>query len=420
MGWLTNAIDWFAGNGAYHNLIHCMGRDWPWIAVTITLDLTVATGYGLIAYHWWSNARHLGPSPAKRALNSMRNIFLFCGICGYIFIPVKMFWPAWRMYDAFMLALAYFTWRYAWGAKDLKVVYAELNRSQKLAADLEQSREESRRKSFFLNALGHDLRTPVNGLMLQANYAEMSLRNGDASSAQEALCEIHACARSTATMLESLLEYARVDWSDAANKLEVVELDELVRAVVARYAREATEKGLALRVGASLRGMRCRTDRVKLDRVLTNLVSNAVKFTRAGEIRLEVEQRGQGVNIDVIDTGIGIDASVRERLFDEFFQVHNQERDPRKGVGLGLAIARRLARQLGGEIEVDSVAGSGSRFRVSLPTRPVDQGPGGIDVAGGNGAGVDLDAAATGGAVVAAAVAAAVAPVGAADPHAKL
>jgi signal transduction histidine kinase len=367
MGWLSNIIDWFSGNGRYHDLIHCMGHDWPWITVTIALDLTVATGYGLIAVHWWTNARHLQPSPAKHALNNLRNIFLFCGICGYIFIPVKMFWPAWRLYDVFMLALAYFTWRYAWGAKDLKVVYSELNRSQKLAADLEQSREESSRKSFFLNALSHDLRTPLNGLMLQANFADLSLRNGDASAARGALHEIQSCTRATASLLESLLEYAKVDWSDEANAAQQVDVDELARAVVERHAREATDKGLRLHVGSSLSGLRCRTDRVKLDRILTNLVSNAVKFTSTGEVRLEAERQGQGVEIHVIDTGIGIDPSSRGRLFEEFYQAHNHERDPRKGVGLGLAIARRIARQLGGDIDVHSSPGGGSRFSVRLP-----------------------------------------------------
>ena len=106
------------------------------------LDLAVAAGYGLIAIHWWRNEKLLDNPPAKRALGRMRNIFFFCGICGYIFIPVKMFWPAWRLYDLFLVVLVYFTWRYAWGAKELKVVYSELVRTDQLAADLKHSREE--------------------------------------------------------------------------------------------------------------------------------------------------------------------------------------------------------------------------------------------------------------------------------------
>jgi hypothetical protein len=111
------------------DLVHCMGHDRWWIAITVALDLAVAGGYALIALHWWKNQRGLPDSPAKRALGTMWNIFLFCGTCGYLFIPIKMVWPAWRLYDLVMVVLGYYTWRYALGARDLKVVYNELGRS---------------------------------------------------------------------------------------------------------------------------------------------------------------------------------------------------------------------------------------------------------------------------------------------------
>ena len=91
-------IDWFSGDGRYMRLRGCMGTDYVWIWITVALDFAVAAGYVLIARHWWVNARQLPPSPAKRALSQMRNIFVFCGICGYIFIPIKMVWPAWRLF----------------------------------------------------------------------------------------------------------------------------------------------------------------------------------------------------------------------------------------------------------------------------------------------------------------------------------
>jgi signal transduction histidine kinase len=382
-GYMTGTfLDWFAGDGSYSTLYHCMGGDTFWIVATVALDLAVAAGYLLIARHWWVNERTLPHIPARRALGNMRNIFLFCGICGYIFIPIKMFWPAWRLYDLFMLFLVYFTWRYAWGAKDLKVIYAELGRSNRLERELEKSKEESRRKSFFLNAISHDLRTPLNGLMLQASVADLSLQSGDKEGLRQSLEDMKGSARATAEMLDSLLEFARLDWSADSNTLSTFGLCEAVNEVVQQLHTSAEQKRLELRVNCPA-GLKVTTDRVKLERVLANLVSNAIKFTERGSVRIEVEAAASGVEIHVLDTGVGISAESRERLFEEFFQVHNNERDRRKGFGLGLAIARRLARQLGGDLIVDSALGKGSRFTLALPNAVAsssgsnrDDGPG--------------------------------------------
>src|SRR6476619_2015616 len=123
---LHQLSDWFTGGSYhYHTLFYCMQHDTFWVAITVTLDIAVATGYVIIAMHWWKNQKRVPPTPARNALGNIRNIFIFCGICGYAFIPIKMFWPAWRLYDIFMMVLVYFTWRYAVQAKDLKVVYNE-------------------------------------------------------------------------------------------------------------------------------------------------------------------------------------------------------------------------------------------------------------------------------------------------------
>ena len=367
------ARDWFAGNGRYMDLTCCMGYDYLWIAITVGLDFAVAGGYLLIALHWWRNARGLPPTPAKRALGNLRNIFLFCGVCGYVFIPVKMVWPAWRLYDLVMLALAYYTWRYAWGARDLKVVYTELGRTTRLAHELEESREESKRKSFFLNAVSHDLRTPLNGLMLQCNLAEVGAANGDPETVRAALIEIKSGAKAAAELLDGLLEYARVEGGTDCPATEPVDVGAVVDNVVAASITAATQKGLSLRSNVPV-DLQIATDRLRLERILSNLVSNAIKFTDQGGVRVEVERGKRHLRVHVIDTGIGISPADRERLFEEFFQVHNAERSRGKGFGLGLAIARRMARQLGGDVTVESAVGHGSRFTVVLPLAPVPAG----------------------------------------------
>src|SRR4051812_7025496 len=368
---LSEHLDWFAGNGRYMALYHCMGHDTPWVVITVVLDVAVATGYAVIALHWWTNQRGMKDSPSRRALGSMRSIFVFCGICGYAFIPIKMVWPAWRLYDIVMAALAWVTWRYALRARDLKVIYNEVGRSGQLEKDLEASREDARRKSFFLNAVSHDLRTPLNGVLLQANLVEIGAQTGDRELLEESIAQIKSCAAASAELLNNFLEYARLDWAMEKNALATVDLAAVLQGIVRLSMPAAEQKGLYLRAQAPTH-LSMRTDRVKLERILNNLVSNAVKFTEQGGVRIEVERAGAGVEMHVIDTGIGIAPEAQERLFDEFYQLHNRERDRRKGFGLGLSIARRLARHLGGDVTVDSAPGRGSRFSVVLPTEADD------------------------------------------------
>ena len=193
-------------------LTHCMNGDAPWIALTVSLCAAVAVGYLIITLHWWRNQRMLADGPAKVALGTMRNIFTFCMLCGHAFIPIKMFWPAWRQFDGFLVVLVYSTWRYALSVGNFQVVYSQLKRSDELAVDLRQAREESRRKSYFLDATSHDLRTPLNSLMLYAQLVEISHEAGDREGMRDALAEIRSGARATSQMLDGFLEIGKLDW----------------------------------------------------------------------------------------------------------------------------------------------------------------------------------------------------------------
>jgi signal transduction histidine kinase len=374
----ASLFDWFAGNGRYMLLSHCMGHDTFWITVTVTLDLANAAGYAVIAVHWWRNARCLSKVPAKSALANIRNIFIFCGVCGYVFIPIKMVWPAWRLYDMVMAVLVFYTWRYALGARDLKVVYSAIGRSTQLQKDLEESIAQSRQKSLFLNAISHDLRTPLNGLALQASLAEFNLEDPEALKAS--LAQIRASTTAAAALLDSLLEVARMDWSENKNNIALHDLCDIISEALAANHPSAESKGLVLSCDCPA-GLQIVTDRVKLERIIGNLVSNAVKFTDSGTVDVRVRHSDDGTEIHVVDSGIGIAADNQKALFQEFFQIDNHERNRNRGFGLGLAISRRLALQLGGELSVESRLGAGSRFTIHLPkfTEPT----GGIEPAVG-------------------------------------
>lgn len=385
---IATILDWFAGGstGGHHghggttrymNLFHCMDGDYLWITITVALDLAVAAGYLLIAKHWAKNAKRLDQAhPAYTPLRDLRNVFVFCGLCGYIFIPIKMFWPAWRLYDLFMVALVYFTWRYALRARGLNVIYTELGRTAQLAHDLEASKAESKRKSFFLNSVSHDLRTPLNGIVLQAAVAEMSLQQNDHQMLKETVEQMKVTARVAADLLNGFLELGRLDWEVEKTNISEFDLADVLRDVVKRLSPEADRKKIELRNDLVLPSLKIRSDKLKLGRILDNLVNNAVKFTDSGYVAVSAETRGQDLIVTVTDTGPGISPDHVRKLFDEFFQVKNDERNFSKGFGLGLAIARKLADHLGATITVDSELGRGSRFSVVVPGTLADAHPG--------------------------------------------
>jgi signal transduction histidine kinase len=359
-------LSWFAGDGRYMNLVHCMDGDAPWIALTVVLDMAVAAGYFVIVRHWAQNERMLAESPAKSALRSIKAVCIFCGICGYVFIPIEMVWPAWRLYDIALGALVYFTWRYALGAEQLRVVYTQLDQTEQLRGELERSRVEARRKNLFLNSVSHDIRTPLNGMSLQAELAEMCLATGDAEGVRESLAEIRRSARAAGDLLAELLEVGRLEWSGGSMVLEPVALKPAIEAVLESCRAMAERKGLALAAEVD-GGLSVQTDGRLLDRILRNLVENGIKYTHTGGVRIIVEAAGDAVEVHAIDTGIGIAEGQQALVFQEFFQVENRERDRSRGFGLGLAIASRLAGQLGGGLRLESRLGHGSRFTLRLP-----------------------------------------------------
>jgi signal transduction histidine kinase len=361
-----DVISWLTGGPkGYTPLVHCMNGDVAWIVAMAALSVAVALGSLAIAASWRRSERMLKPGPARAALGRLRRALVWCGLCGYLVIPVAIFWPAWRLYDLLLLVLGLVLWRTALMSRDLAAVYRELARTERLARDVDKEREDSRRKSFFLNAMSHDLKTPLNGLMIQAELAELHLAAGDPGLATEALHEIKSCVRATADLLNSFMEVGRCDWTDSTIEPTPVDLGELARSVAARHRARAAQKGLAVQCHGPSR-LIVSSDRVKIDRILSNLVDNAVKFTRSGAVELAVESRPGEVVIHVSDTGEGIAVENLAAIFEDFYQVQNTERDSRKGFGLGLAIATRLAHQLGGELSVSSTPGQGSRFTLTL------------------------------------------------------
>lgn len=143
--WLTG------GEHQYMTTWHCMNQDAPWVLTIGVLCFTIIIGYLIIAFHWYSNLRTLKKGLAKSSLFNMVNIFLFCGICGYLFPLIKMGWPIWRLHAIFLLVLNIFTWRYALNTPKLRVVYEELHNTGKITEQLHEQKKITGRVMFHAN-----------------------------------------------------------------------------------------------------------------------------------------------------------------------------------------------------------------------------------------------------------------------------
>ncbi|MDB5174858.1 MAG: two-component hybrid sensor and regulator, partial [Phycisphaerales bacterium] len=232
-----------------------------------------------------------------------------------------------------------------------------------------EAEEASVRKTRFLAAVSHDIRTPANAISLLAELVRRSAMNTALySEIPELSRELYSSAMSLVNLLGDVLDVARFDSGKVDLQESEFALAELLDEEHRQLQPLARERGIQLRCKAPDGPVLLRADRIKLARILGNLIGNAIKFTDTGEVLVEAQNlEGRGVQIRVVDTGIGIPEESLRHIFDEFFQLRNPERDRNKGSGLGLTICKRLVDAMGGVLEVRSTVGAGSTFTVTLP-----------------------------------------------------
>jgi signal transduction histidine kinase/CheY-like chemotaxis protein len=254
--------------------------------------------------------------------------------------------------------------------------------NERLIAALERERQEvalardkaeaaDRAKSRFLAAASHDLRQPLHALSLYSGA--LSLRAAQAN-LLDVSRGISQAAQSLSALVESLLHVSKLDAGAIKPDVQRVNARDLIERVEANYRSVALDKGLEFRVSAVDAAVD--TDPMLLERIVGNLVDNAIKYTARGSVTLSAESVGPHVRFAVRDTGAGIAPEERQRIFEEFYQVGNPERDRAQGLGLGLAIVRRFARLLGTEVELDSDLGRGAEFALRMPrSQPAPERP---------------------------------------------
>lgn len=251
-------------------------------------------------------------------------------------------------------------------------VAVDLTSRKRLEVDLERQRlraeEASRHKTRLVSALSHDVRTPLNAVVLAAQLLEANLDEQDDPEVQECLRTIRLSVKNVLDLLGDLLDLSKLDAGATPLEVSRFPVDPVLAECLASIEPQARLKGLDLRLDPGpLAGLTLEADRAKLKQVLSNLLSNALRYTERGHVRLYGGIEDGRFLVSVEDTGVGIDPADQARIFDEFAVLEHPERKIGEGTGLGLAICRRLAHLLGGEIRITSARGVGSTFTLALP-----------------------------------------------------
>lgn len=305
-----------------------------------------------------------------------RNVYLAYTMPAFLPLPLLWAWspgthPAgWSEYSLALLIALYF-WlllglaRNAWKTfeESVQIRFQERDLNAQLQAALARANEASQAKTRFLAAASHDLRQPLHTIGLLV--AALSLRPMDGRD-KEIITLLSQVTLALSEQLDELLDISRLDAGVVQIERRLVSLDDLLRQHHAEIRGAVEEKGLQaiLRCGQPVHAY---TDPALLLRILRNLTDNAIKFTDSGHVALDVVADGEQALITVSDSGHGIDAQEQQKVFEEFYQVGNPERDRSRGLGLGLSIVRRLAALLGIELGMRSQPGQGTRFELRLP-----------------------------------------------------
>lgn len=246
--------------------------------------------------------------------------------------------------------------------KQVLLEYENRSLVRKLNQEKERAEEATLAKSRFLAAASHDLRQPLHALGLFVDTLDT-----DHSSFQgnDTLSNIRSSTENIVGLLNGLLDISRLDAGAEQPDLKSFPIQLVLDQLERNGKTPAREKNLELRIRPC--DVWVRSDVNMLLRILTNIMVNAIKYTPQGEVLVACRRRGENLWLEIYDTGEGIEEENLERIFEEFYQVNNPARDRRKGLGLGLAIVQRLAALLECDLDLVSVPGRGSRFRIALP-----------------------------------------------------
>ena len=249
-------------------------------------------------------------------------------------------------------------------AQNAASVLQRITREDELREARDEAEEMNRLKSAFLANMSHEIRTPLTSIL---GFAEMLSEMGLQEPAGEFTDRIQRSSHRLLETLTSVLDVSQLEAGAMKLTPRAFILQEVVEDAVHGFARTAADKEIALEVVVPDDPVEAYQDRAALQRVVTNLVSNAVKFTLEGGVTVRLQMADEGCQITVKDTGVGISADFLPQLFDAFVQESKGDGRSFEGTGLGMAITRDLVGLMGGEITVESEKNVGTTFVVTLP-----------------------------------------------------
>jgi two-component system, sensor histidine kinase len=248
-------------------------------------------------------------------------------------------------------------------ARKLATQNIELERAKEAAERARNDAEiANRSKTQFFAAAGHDLRQPLHAMGLFAAALTEKARDPEVL---HVVNSINASVDALEGLFNELLDISKIDSGVLKANPTHFELGAMLDRLRMDFEPEAFERGLRLRIVPTT--VYLFSDPVLVERILRNLISNAIRYTKAGGVLVGARRRGKEVSLEVWDTGIGIPPEQQDRVFEEFYQLANPERNSKKGLGLGLSIVKRLVHLLSAQVDLRSVPARGSVFKVRLP-----------------------------------------------------
>lgn len=244
-------------------------------------------------------------------------------------------------------------------------------RTEAAEADMARAAAETanRMKSEFLATMSHEIRTPINAIIGYADLLLLGIPDPVSETQRDQLERIGTSSKYLLSLIDEVLDLARIEAAQLDVQEEVGKVDDVISMGFDIAAPAAAAKGISLVRAPAEPGIGFSGDRQRVVQILVNLLSNAIKFTpRGGRVEVASSTNGRHTSIVIHDTGIGISADHIEQIFEPFVQADQSHTRAFGGAGLGLAISRRLARLMGGDVTVESAPGNGSSFTLQLPS----------------------------------------------------